>query len=326
MKKYLIITICALLLVTGCTNEPKLQDGKEVIASLDGVSYTVEDLYAKLKETYGVNTLIEMIDNYITEKETNDTIKSDAKAYGESQLKLYKQYYGDSFSNFLSSNGLTSDEDFSKRLNDDFEKNQIMMKYIKENEIKEDDINEYYEKNVYGENTVRHILIEPETTDTMTDDEKKTAKENALNKAKEIITTLNASTDLENDFIKLAKEKSNDTGSKDEGGLISNFTNESGLATEFFEASVKLEVGKFTLEPVETQFGYHIIYKVSQNEKPSLENVKEKVLDKLAEEKVNANENSKYVYWGKLREKYNMSINDDIIKSSYNASMASVNK
>mgnify|MGYP003302258940 CR=1 FL=1 len=67
----------------------------------------------------------------------------------------------------------------------------------------------------------------------------------------------------------LAKEKSDDTGTKSEGGLLENVTNESGLVEEFWEATLKLEAGKMTEEPVKTQFGYHIIYKVSQKEKPS---------------------------------------------------------
>ena len=166
--------------------------------------------------------------------------------------------------------------------------------------------------------TVRHILIIPEVKDTMSDDEKAKAKEEALAKAKLLINQLSESKDLEKDFTELAKKESNDTGSASEGGLISNFTNESGLVEEFFNASKDLEVSKMTTEPVETQFGYHIIYKVSQNEKPTLDSVRDKVISKLTTDAL-AKENATYVYWIGLREKYNLNIYDDAIKSKYNA-------
>ena len=86
------------------------------------------------------------------------------------------------------------------------------------------------------------------------------------------------------------------------------------------KATVKLEAGKMTSEPVETKYGYHIIYKVSQNEKPSLDTVKEKIVNNLVTELLSA-ENATYVYWAGLREKHNMTIYDDIIKENYDATM-----
>ena len=169
--------------------------------------------------------------------------------------------------------------------------------------------------------TVRHILITPDVTDDMTDAKKKEAKEKALAEAKLLINQLSESKDLEKDFTELAKEKSDDTGSKKDGGLISNFTNELGLVEEFFDASYKLEVGKMTTEPVETQFGYHIIYKVSQKEKPALDTVKDTVISKLVTKKLSA-ENATYKYWAELRKKYNLTINDSDIKSVYNATIS----
>lgn len=54
--------------------------------------------------------------------------------------------------------------------------------------------------------TVRHILIIPEVKDTMSDDEKAKAKEEALAKAKLLINQLSESKDLEKDFTELAKK------------------------------------------------------------------------------------------------------------------------
>ena len=49
-----------------------------------------------------------------------------------------------------------------------------------------------------------------------------------------------------------------DPGSKANGGDLGWF-NPSGMVPEFGAAIAKLEKGKFTEEPVKTQFGYHVI-------------------------------------------------------------------
>lgn len=59
-------------------------------------------------------------------------------------------------------------------------------------------------------------------------------------------------------FEKLAKEKSQDTGSKETGGDLGWFDIKS-MVPEFGTAVSKLEKGKFTEQPVQTQFGYHVI-------------------------------------------------------------------
>ena len=59
-------------------------------------------------------------------------------------------------------------------------------------------------------------------------------------------------------FDGLAKSKSKDPGSKDKGGDLGWF-NPHNMVPEFGNAVAKLEKGKFTTEPVKSQFGYHVI-------------------------------------------------------------------
>lgn len=323
--KYLLLLLCMILVITGCKKTPKLENGKEVIVEVEGKQFTADDFFEKLKEDYGTSALVNLIDNYITEKETNDDIKKEAKTEAKSLFDQYKAYYGTNFDTYLSNSGFKNSDEFLKAIEENTEQSLVLEKYIKNDVIKEDEIKEYYEKNIYGEMTVRHILITPEVKDDMSEDEKTEAKNKALEKAKEIINELNKSNDLENDFIALAKEKSDDKGSKSEGGLIENFTNESGLVQEFFDASLKLEVGKMTAEPVETEFGYHIIYKIKQNDKPSLDQVKDKVIEKITSELLSSN-NASYVYWAGLREKYNMKIYDTTINNTYTSTMNNLKK
>ena len=163
-------------------------------------------------------------------------------------------------------------------------------------------------------------VYEPDVTDDMTDTEKKDAKAKALEEATNLINQLKESENLETDFANLAKEKSDDIGTASQGGLLENITNETDLIKEFWEATLKLNVGEMTLEAVETEYGYHIIYKVSQKEKPALDSVKDKVIDGIIEELLSKS-NSSLIYWAGLREKYNMVIHDEVIEDSYNSTM-----
>lgn len=317
--KYLIL-LCALFLITGCKNTPKLENGQEVVVEIEGKQFTADDFFTELKEEYGTSILISLVDNYITDKEISDEEKKEAEKEAQAEYDQYYAYYGSDWNSFLSYYGYNSSDELLEDLVKNYKQTKVLNKYIKGNVITEEEINEYYEKDIYGEITVRHILITPEVTDDMTEDQKTETKNKALEEAKNLIEQLNKSEKLEEDFITLAKEKSDDPGSASEGGLIENFTNESGLVEEFWNASLKLEVGKMTSEPVESDYGYHIIYKVKQNDKPSLDTVKDTILTKITE-KLLSDSNSSYIYWSGLREKYGMKIYDDTIKDTYTATM-----
>lgn len=318
--KYLLLLLCLPLLVTGCKKVPKLADGKEVIVEIGDKKFTAEEFFDELKEGYGTSILINMVDKYITEKELNDDLKKEAEENAKSDYDYYYALASSDWNGFLKNYNFNSDDEFKEYLNTMYEQQLVLKNYVKTNVVTDEDLNEYYNENIYGEATVRHILIMPETTDEMTDKEIEEAEKKALDEAKKLIEQLKESKNLATDFETLAKEKSDDEGTAAAGGLLENITNESDLVDEFFEAVVKLEAGKMTTEPVKTQFGYHIIYKISQNEKPSLDTVKEKVTNAVVSELLSA-ENATYVYWAGLREKYNMTIHDDIIKNNYDATM-----
>ena len=322
-RKYLMLLLCIPLLITGCKKVPKLADGKEVVVEIGEKQFTAEDFYAELKDIYGTSVLINMVDKYITEQELTEEMKSEAETNAKAEYDYYYAMTGTNWNSFLTSNGFTSDEEFKEQINIMYQQELVLKKYVKENVVKDEDIQKYYDENIFGENTVRHILIIPDVTNDMTTEEKTEAKNKALEEAKTLIAQLKDSKNLESDFEALAKEKSEDEGSALQGGLIENFTNETGLVEEFWKASLNLEVGKITQDPVETEFGYHIIYKVSQKEKPTLDTVKDKVIDKVAKELLAA-ENATYIYWAGLREKYNMNIHDDSIKDTYDNSLQQI--
>lgn len=325
MKKYLLLLLCIPLLVTGCKKVPKLDNGQEVVVELNGKQYTANELFDALKEDYGTSVLINLVDKYITQSEMTEDEKKDAEAKAKAEYDSIYATYQKEWDDFLAYYGFLNGDEVLEQLRANYEQNIVLEKYIKSDVIKEEDIKKYYDEDIYGEITARHILIEAEVTSDMTDEEKKEAENKALEEAKELINQLNGVENLEEKFIELAKEKSDDTGSASEGGLIENFTNETGLVEEFWEASLELEVGKMTAEPVKTEFGYHIIYKVKQNEKPAMDTVLDRIKDNLVDE-ILSEEDATYIYWSGLREKYNMTIHDDILKNNYDATMNNLKK
>ena len=119
--------------------------------------------------------------------------------------------------------------------------NAYVRDFVKTNTVTDDAVKAEYERiraTVTGsEYKARHILVEKEA------------------EARDIIARLKKDPGA---FAKLAMEKSKDPGSKANGGDLGWF-DPSGMVPEFGAAVTKLEKGKFTQEPVKTQFGYHVI-------------------------------------------------------------------
>ncbi|MCC2625146.1 MAG: peptidylprolyl isomerase [Burkholderiales bacterium] len=107
-------------------------------------------------------------------------------------------------------------------------------------------------------------------------------------KAKELIAKL----DKGAKFADLAKKNSIDPGSKTKGGDL-GWSDGSNYVPEFTKAVQGLEKGKYTKEPVKSQFGYHIIMLEdvktgSANTLPPYDKVKEQLKQQIQSEKTRA--------------------------------------
>ena len=310
-KKLIVLGLSSLLLLTGCGKEvPKLENGQEVVAEIEGHQVTANDLYSSLKKDYGTSMLINLIDEYIISKEFTDN--DAAKKHAETQYKYLKASYeanGQNVDNEILSY-YSSIDAFKELIARDYKSSKVVEKYIKEN-LKDEEIQKYYEDEIFGTMTVRHIIIIPEYKDGAKEDEIKKAKEEALNKTKDLIKQLKEGAD----FAALAKEHSQD-GTASNGGLYENFDKDNTDAA-FWKAAYELKNDTYTETPVESSFGYHIIYKVSSNEKPSLEDSKDKVYEGLIQKKLAEKADSLAIYWSKIREKYNLNIYETNIDSQY---------
>ena len=88
-------------------------------------------------------------------------------------------------------------------------------------------------------------------------------------------------------FAKLATDKSKDPGSKAKGGDLGWFDPKEWCPSSAPRVS-KLEKGKFTEEPVKTQFGYHVILLEDTRpiEAPPLDAVKPQLSQQLQQQNV----------------------------------------
>lgn len=117
--------------------------------------------------------------------------------------------------------------------------------------------------NAYTLATVRHVLVafEPQGGEART-------KEEALQRAREVKAKLDAGAD----FAEIAKEYSDDPGSSAQGGrYVSNPV--SDWVEPFRQAVLALDIGEIS-EPVETEYGYHVIL-VEERKDQTYEEVKD---------------------------------------------------
>lgn len=308
----LLLAVILIIVIKG--NQTELSKGKEIVASVDGKKFVAEDLFEQMKSKYGTNILVNMIDEYIVSKEVKNN--DETKKSAQSQLDTLKQQYesqGMKFSTVLSNYGYENEDQLLNEMIVEANKEIVAKKYIKK-AITDKEIQKYYDEEIYGDYNAKHILIKPDTDDDATEEEQEKAEKAAKKKAEEVIEKL----DKGEKWDTLVKKYSDDEGSKEDKGLIENFT-KGDVVDEFFEAVLDLKDGKYTKEPVKSQYGYHIILRVSATKKPSLKESKASILDALVTEKTTEDSNLISNTWVDIRKKYDLNIKDTTIKKNYNA-------
>lgn len=234
----------------------------------------------------------------ITQEAKKLGLKVEAKDI-DNELKTFKDSFTSEadYKKFLAANGISE-----PKLRDLVELDLITVKV--QNKITEDvkPVSEEEAKKYYDENKqmfstpeqfqVRHILI---ATMGKEGDEAKVAAE-AKTQALSILQQLKGNAD----FAALAKEKSEDPGSAAEGGLYTFSRGQ--VVPEFEAATLKLKPGDMTMEPVKTDYGYHIIKleKVIPASVKNFDEVKAQLVTSLTDE---AKTNKFSEYMDDIREK-----------------------
>ncbi len=311
----IVILACMIVFLAISKQVPKLKDGSEVLASVDGLKITTDDLYIDLKDSYGTNQLINLIDQHIADDYVKEFTKDDEAQIKEivDYYKQYADYYGTSFEDFLSQyvgiSGVSTEEEFKEYVKKDYKKTLAVQKYVGD-KISEDELKKEFEKNYKEKLTVRHILIEVDE-ETTEDEAKKQAEEliKKLDKVKD------DSEKLEKEFKDLAYDNSADQATYKDGGLYKDFS-KGEVDENFYNAAKELKNGEYTKEPVKSQYGYHVILKVS-SKTTKFKDVKDEVKTALAKEKLTNDATLQVTAWDELRKKYKLKINDTNISKEY---------
>ena len=283
-----------------------LKDGTQPIAHVNGDTITADDLYTDMKKIYSVNVLINKIDNMILgEKypEDND-MTTEIKDTAEYYYSMYEQYQNLTKEQFLTENGFANEEEFFEALRLDYRRNKYFDSYV-EGLIDEKDIEKYYENDVFGDVDSKHILVKisQNSEDGLSDEEAKKL-------ANEIIKKLNDG----KTWDEVTKEYKDKIVTEELGYNAFN----ASLESSYLEECKKLEVGKYSKTPVLTSYGYHIVYKIDQKEKPALKDVKDDVLEILATKMKNADNTLYNKSLVIMREEAKLEFEDTKLGDEYN--------
>ncbi len=313
-KLFVLATLT--LAVVGCGAIPTLKNGEQLVASLDKGGVSADALYTKLKDKYGAQEFVDLLDTEILDSKYKE---DDAeKEYLNEQIKELKSSAKEnniSYEDLLSYYGFDNDDAVKDYFRLTYRRDKAVNEYVAD-KLTNSEMKKYYNDEVYGDIKLKHILISPDTSDDMTTEEKDKALEDAKKEAKDIIKKL----DKGEDFEKLAKKYSDDSATSKKGGDL-GWVSTGDMVEEFDEAAFKLKKGKYTSSPVKTTYGYHIIYKVDEKAKPKFEKAKSEIKDALVKQKLEDDPTLYYNTLDSIRKEAGLKFEDKDLKKAYNTYM-----
>ncbi|WP_434748612.1 peptidylprolyl isomerase [Paenibacillus amylolyticus] len=261
-----MIAVLSLSLLAACGKKeeakaPESKDNSAVVATYDGGTITANEFdleqrvmkflypeYAQMMDMDDFKEYLvkqEVAYEYLSNKASAEAKTAGAKTASEQFDKMKASVKEEQWTEMLKNQNLTDQniKDYMTRI----------MTVIKDKEtgVTEDAIKAEFEKNKdqFTTASVRHVLIA--FTDSKTKKERK--KEDALKLAKEVKAKLDGGAD----FAAIVKQYSDDTNSVADGGLFKDAPVSNWVAA-FKEATKTLPLNKIS-DPVETEYGYHIM-------------------------------------------------------------------
>lgn len=230
-KTVLTLTLAASLLALSACNDNEASDSEVIVTSKAG-DVTKEELYQEMKASVGKQALQVLVIEKVLAEEYEVTDKE-----VNAQLEKEKEEMGEGFEQYLSQQGQT-EESYKKYIR----LNLLQEKALTEGvEVSDEEVAAHYE-NMKTELNARHVLVADEET------------------AKEVKAKLEGGAE----FAAVAKEYSTEPAAAETGGDLGWFTAEK-MVKEFSDAAYDLEVNEIS-EPVQSQFGYHIIQVTDKRE------------------------------------------------------------
>ncbi|MCH5167777.1 MAG: peptidylprolyl isomerase [Erysipelotrichales bacterium] len=309
MKKKLILCIITIGLLTGCGKIPKLSNGEEAIVTFkDGSMYSVDEVWNDFKDQYALSVLLQKIDEKILEEKYKDK-KEELETYlSNYEVYLRSNYESEEAMNAtLAQYGYSSIDALLKEQRISYLTDLAVTDYAK-SQISEKDIKNYYKNESVGDIHCVHILVEPAGTDNASDAE---AKEKAENILKTIKEDIKAGT---KPLAAFEKYKDN----KEVKYQDLDYFNKGDMVEEFEKAAFALKKNGYSSSPVKTSYGYHLILKLDEKEKDTLDNLKDSILDTLAEELINEDTKTEVNAMVELRKEAGVDFQDSTLEKQYN--------
>lgn len=249
----LILGLAIAMILSACNNDTET-DGEVIVETAFG-EITKDEFYEELKARYGREVLDEMITRQVLESELDVDSDSVMEELDEELAEMEEQV-GPQFLTLVQQQGFKTVEDYRRTL------------YLSKLEydmataditVTDEDIEEHYNR-LQEEIHARHILVDE------------------LETAEEVLEKYNNGEDFEG----LAEQYGTD-GTASSGGSLGYFS-AGRMIKPFEDAAYALEVGEIS-EPVETEFGWHVIYledrRPAENDVGELDEVRDYLRDQL---------------------------------------------
>lgn len=282
MKSKKLIAIIA----TAALMLPLAACGNKAVATTSGGKITESEYYSSMKQTnQGKQVLQQMILDKVLEKEYGKQV-SDKQV--NAQFNTYKSEYGSQFNAMLQSQGMTT-----KSLKEQIRSNLLLTAAARDySHITSKQINKQWTK--YEPKVQTATILVGSKAD-----------------AEDIISQLNDSSNKYKTFKKLAKSKSTDSQTKNNGGKLPAFDNtDNQLDSSFKKAAFKLKTGEYTTTPVKTDDGYQVIYMIEHPAKGKKSQHTNDLKNQIVQENMN-NQNFMHKVVSNVLKKGNVSIKDN---------------
>lgn len=242
-----------------------------------GLDFTTEDGKRMLSELEK-SVLDDLIwRSLIRQEATKRGLKVDDQRVNQFLDTIKKSYPGQDFGQQLKQLNLTEDQ-FKEEIRYRLLEDDLYRQVTDGVRVTPEEVKSYFDqhRNEVISVKVRHILIQvPEN-----------ASPKDWEKAKEEAEVIIAQLKNGHDFAALAQEKSDDPGTKKDGGLINQYITAegSGFDPDFVKGAFALKKGEFSPTPVKSAYGYHVIKVVDRRD--TLEQVRDDVEQKLLADKM----------------------------------------
>lgn len=252
-----------------------------IVAKVNGKEISKEELYEKMVSQYGQQTLEQLMADALIDQEIKDKeIAVSEEEINEELSSLMASYGGEeAFEEAMTANGVTQSQ-IKEDIKSYLKTEKVLEPRI---EVTEEEMKSYFDEN-------KETFAQPEQVKAS----------HILVEDGETANEVKAKLDDGEDFAALAKEYSIDTSNAEQGGDL-GFFGEGEMVPEFEEVAFAMDRGAIS-DPVETEYGFHIIKLVERQEakEPVYEESKEEIKKQLWDQKMQA----EYSTWlAELQEK-----------------------